>query len=155
MKKTNWIESAYKGTDVHWAKSQTKIMEMLASIGVNQTRFTNLEDRMVLEFVVRMDEVSVPKAVRIITMLSCKVTDDPVKRNKELNIIHRILLGHLKAKFIAVGRGLAEFETEFMGHLVVTDKNGNSTTMAEAILPQYKKNLEDGSMPQFLLSGSN
>ncbi len=72
-----------------------------------------------------------------------------------LNIIHRILLNHLKANFVAIGNGLAEFEQEFMSHLVVTDKSGNSTTMGEMLLPQYEKSLEDKSVPQFRLGGGN
>jgi len=151
MKQASWITNAYRTTDVHWAKSQTKIMEMLEQVGINQTRFTSLEDRFVLEFMAQIDERSIPKAVRIIVPLKTPKNSDPKARNKELNIIHRILLAHLKAKFVAIGNGLTEFEQEFMSHLVVTDKAGNSTTMGEALLPQYNKNLADGSMPKFLL----
>ena len=52
-------------------------------------------------------------------------------------------------------KGLTEFESEFMAHLVITDKSGKSTTMGEALLPQYEKNLQDKSMPQFLLGEGN
>lgn len=155
MKKVSWIENAYKSTDVHWAKSQTKIMEMLNQIGISQIRFTSLDDRFILEFMAQIDERSIPKAVRIITPLRVAKDADPTKRNKELNIIHRILLSHLKAKFVAIGNGLTEFEQEFMSHLVITDKAGRSTTMGEALLPQYEKNLEDKTMPQFLLGNGN
>ena len=68
-----------------------------------------------------------------------------------MNIIHRILLNHLKAKFVAIGNGLTEFEQEFMSHLVITDKHGKSTTMGEMLLPQYEKNLADKTIPKFLL----
>lgn len=155
MKKISWIENAYKSTDVHWAKSQTKIMEMLNQLGIDQIRFTSLEDRFILEFMAHIDERSIPKAVRIITPLRVRKNDDPTKRNKELNIIHRILFNHLKAKFVAIGNGLTEFEQEFMSHLVITDKSGRSTTMGEALLPQYEKNLEDKTMPKFLLGDGN
>ena len=155
MKKVSWIENAYKTTDVHWAKSQTKIMEMLGQVGIYQTRFTSLEDRFVLEFMAQINERSIPKAVRIIVPLKTKITDSPDQRNRELNIIHRILLNHLKAKFVAIGNGLAEFESEFMAHLVITDKSGRSTTMGEQLLPQYQKNLEDKTMPKFLLGDGN
>lgn len=151
MKTASWITNAYKSTDVHWAKSQTKIMEMLQQVGITQTRFTSLDDRFVLEFMAQLDERSIPKAVRIIVPLRVPITAEPAKRNKELNIIHRILLAHLKAKFVAIGNGLTEFEQEFMSHLVITDKAGRSTTMGEALLPQYNQNLQDGSMPRFLL----
>lgn len=151
MKKVSWIENAYKSTDVHWAKTQAKIMDMLGDVGIHQVRFTSLEDRFVLEFMATIDDRSVPRAVRIVTPLRTERDDDPKKRNKELNIIHRILLNHLKAKFVAIGNGLTEFEQEFMSHLVVTDKAGKSSTMGEALLPQYRENLENGNMPKFLL----
>lgn len=151
MKTAKWISGAYKNTSVYWGKSQSKIMEMLAQLGTDQIRFTSLPDRFVLEFMARMDEKSIPKAVRIIIPLRTSTKDNPDKRNRELNIVHRILLSHLKAKFVAIGNGLTEFEQEFMSHLVITDKAGHSTTMGEMLLPQYEKNLEDKTTPKFLL----
>lgn len=151
MKKVSWIENAYKTTGVYWGKSQSDIMKMLDQIGIDQVRFTSLPDRFILEFMASFDDTSVPKAVRIITPLRTKKEDSPDKRNKELNIVHRILLNHLKAKFVAIGNGLTEFEQEFMSHLVITDKAGKSTTMGEALLPQYEKNLTDGENIQFKL----
>lgn len=151
MKKVSWIENAYKTTGVYWGKSQSDIMKMLDQIGIDQVRFTSLPDRFILEFMASFDDTSVPKAVRIITPLRTKKEDSPDKRNKELNIVHRILLNHLKAKFVAIGNGLTEFEQEFMSHLVITDKAGKSTTMGEALLHQYEKNLTDGENIQFKL----
>lgn len=155
MKQVKWIENAYKSTSVYWGKSQSDIMKMLEQVGIDQVRFTSLPDRFVLEFMAQFDNNSIPRAVRIITPIHTKKNDDPTERNKELNIIHRILLNHLKAKFVAIGNGLTEFEQEFMSHLVVTDKSGNSTTMGEMLLPQYQKNLEDKTTPKFLLGGEN
>ena len=155
MKKVSWIENAYKGTDVYWGKSQSDIMKMLEQVGIDQVRFTSLPDRFVLEFMAKIDERSVPKAVRIITPLRTAKEANPDRRNKELNIIHRILFNHLKAKFVAIGKGLTEFEQEFMSHLVITDKTGKTTTMGEMMLPQYEKNLEDKTIPRFLLGDGN
>jgi hypothetical protein len=142
MKKASWIQSAYKSTQVNWAKSQQAIMKILGDVGIEQIRFTNLIDRHVLEFVVKEGN-KIPIGVRIVTPLISK-TDNPEKRTKELNIIHRILFNHLKAKFIAIASGLTEFEQEFMAHLIVTDKQGNSTTLGEQMLPQYNKHIEGG-----------
>lgn len=150
MKKDIWTSNAYKNTSVYWGKSQSQIMTMLEKIGIKQIRFTSLEDRFVLEFVAQFDERQVPKGVRIVTPIRVTKNDNPEKRNKELNYIHRVLLNHLKAKFIAIQSGIAEFEHEFMAHLIITDKNGHTTTMGEALLPQYEKNLKDGG-GQFLL----
>lgn len=149
MKRANWIENAYKNTSVNWAKSQQAIMKILNDVGIEQIRFTNLPDRHVLEFAVK-EEGKVPRGVRIVTPLVSKESDDPIKRNRELNVIHRVLFNHLKAKFIAIESGLAEFEQEFMANLIITDKNGNSTTLGEKMLPQYEKHIEGGG-GQFLL----
>jgi hypothetical protein len=150
MKKISWIEKSYHTTDVYWGKSQSQIMTMLGQVGIDQIRFTSLPDRFVLEFMAKFDEKSIPKAVRIVIPLRTD-KENIEKRNKELNIVHRILLNHLKAKFVAIGNGLTEFEQEFMAHLVITDKSGKTMTMGEMILPQYEKNLQDKTMPQFLL----
>jgi hypothetical protein len=151
MKNKNWNQNAYKNTSVYWGKSQSQIMVMLEKIGIKQVRFTSMEDRFVLEFVAQFDDRQVPKGVRIVTPIRVTKNDNPEKRNKELNYIHRVLLNHLKAKFIAVQSGIAEFEHEFMAHLIITDKQGRTSTLGEAVLPQYEKNLKDGTMPNFLL----
>lgn len=126
-------------------------MDMLGDVGIHQVRFTSLEDRFVLEFMAQLEERSIPRAVRIVIPLTTPKDAEVKARNKELNIVHRILLNHLKAKFVAIGNGLAEFEQEFMSHLVITDKSGKTSTMGEALLPQYRENLDGGEMPRFLL----
>ncbi len=148
MKKAKWMKNAYKTTSVYWAKSQSDIMKMLGQIGVDQIRFTSLPDRMVLEFVM-LEENKIPMGVRIVTPLHTK-SDSEDKRNKELNTIHRILLNHLKAKFLAVGAGLTEFEQEFMAHLIVKGKDGKDTTVGESLLPQYHKHIEGKEGPLLL-----
>lgn len=152
MIQPNWIKNAYKGTDVHWSKSQTQIYKMLNELGIYDVRFTNVKDRFVLEFLVTLAEGEKPRAVRIVSPV--KYTgDDEAKRTRELNITHRMLVAHIKAKFVAIGRGLTEFEQEFMAHLVITDSHGNSRTMGEALLPQYKESIESGENKEFRLLG--
>lgn len=150
MKLPNWVKNAYKGTDMHWSRSQPEIYKMLAELGIYQIRFTNMKDRFALEFLVETEGGEKPRAVRIVVPLKYH-GDDEKQRTKELNIVHRILKNHLKAKFVAVGTGLNEFEQEFMAHLIITDKAGNSTTMGEALLPQYHKNIESGENRDFKL----
>ena len=83
------------------------------------------------------------------------ITDNEAKRTKELNITHRMLVAHIKAKFLAIGRGLTEFEQEFMAHLVITDAAGNSRTIGDALLPQYRDNIDNGSNKPFMLGEGN
>lgn len=151
MKQPRWTKEAFRGTEVHWSRSQTQIHKMLGELGIIQIRFTNVRDAFSMEFIVQLEEGQKPRAVRIVVPL--KNTDDEKKREKELNIVHRILLSHLRNKFIAVAHGLNEFEQEFMAHLVITDKAGNSTTMGEALLPQYRQSVETGEASDFKLLG--
>lgn len=149
MKQASWLQNAYQGTQVNWVKSQQAIMKILGDVGIEQIRFTNLADKHVLEFVVK-EEGKIPRGVRIATPLHAKATDNPEKRNKELNIIHRILFNHLKAKFLAIASGLTEFEQEFMAHLIIKGKDGRETTMGESLLPAYHKHIEGGDAPLLL-----
>jgi len=146
----NFISKAYKSTSVNWAKSQSAIYKMLGELGIYEIRFTNLRNKFALEFLVRLEEGEKPRAVRIIVPIKYD-GDNEDKRTKELNIIHRVLFNHLKAKFIAIQTGLTEFEEEFMAHLLIIDKQGNSKTIGEAMLPQYKKAIDEGKGEDFKL----
>lgn len=140
---------AYKSTSVNWAKSQTAIVKMLTSRGIYQTRFTNLEDKFAIEFLAPQEDIK-PIGIRVLVPISYK-GEDTKKREQELNRLHRVLFYHLKAKFIAIDSGLTEFMEEFMPHLIVMDKKGNSTTLGQALLPQYKDQLESGEQKPFKL----
>jgi len=146
----SWANKAYKSTQVNWAKTQAGIYKMLGELGIYQIRFTNLKDKFALEFLVELEEGKKPRAVRIICPIKYQ-GEDEVKRTRELNIVHRILFNHLKAKFIAIQSGLTEFEEEFMAHLLITDNKGNSKTIGDLMLPQYKKAIEGGQSGDFKL----
>ena len=145
-----WVRRAYKSTTVPWARSQAEIYKLLGELGIYEIRFTNLKDRFILEFVISLDEQEKPRGVRLTVPIKYD-GDNEKARSKELNMVHRILLNHLKAKFVAIGTGLSEFEEEFMAHLIVTNADGSSTTMAELMLPQYKEALESGKSQSFQL----
>src|SRR3990167_4970354 len=142
---------AYKSTSVNWAKSQTSIVKMLTARGIYQTRFTNLQDKFAIEFLAPQENKK-PVGVRVIVPFTYKGESEE-KRQKELNRMHRVLFYHLKAKFVAIDSGLTEFMEEFMPHLIVMDKKGNSTTMGQVLLPQYKESIENGKQQDFKLLG--
>jgi len=147
-KKTpSWVSNAYKTTQVPWARTQAHMYKILGELGIYEIRFTNLKDRFALEFVIRLDNEEKPRGVRITVPI--KHIEDEEMRNRELNIVHRVLFNHLKAKFVAIGTGLSEFEEEFMAHLIVTNKDGTSSTMAELVLPQYKEAIDSGKAQVF------
>lgn len=142
----------YSDTGVHWSRSQPQIIKLLNDRGIYSTRFTNLSDKFAMEFVTPVPGQTKPVGVRIVIPLRYKGDDDK-KRQQELNRLHRVLFYHLKAKFVSIDSGLTEFMEEFMPHLIITDKNGNSTTMGEVLLPQYRDNLENGGGKDFKLLG--
>jgi hypothetical protein len=91
-----------------------------------------------------------PVGVRILVPIQYKGENEQ-KREQELNILHRVLFYHLKAKFTAIESQLTEFMEEFMPHLIIMDNKGNSTTLGQTILPQYKKSIESGKQKDFKL----
>lgn len=152
------MKKSYQGTKVNWAKSQTQIVKVLNERDIFESRFTNLEDRFVLEFRVKESKklvlgVGLAQGIAVRIVVPFHVINDPKKREAELNRLHRILLNHIKAKFVAIENGVTEFMEEFMPHLVIMDKTGNSTTMGQALLPQYKKQIESGEQKGFNLLG--
>ena len=142
---------AYKNTSVNWAKSQTAIVKLLTDRGIYQTRFTNLEDKFVAEFLAPQDKGK-PVGVRVIVPVRYSGQDEK-KKQQELNRMHRVLFYHLKSKFVAIDSGLTEFMEEFMPHLIIMDKKGNSSTMGQVLLPQYQKSVESGEQKEFRLLG--
>jgi len=147
---------AYKGTSVNWAKSQTQIIKLLNSRGIFESRFTNLADKFALEFRVSQDkkilfDIGVSKGITVRIVVPFQNFTDEKKRERELNSLHRVLLYHIKAKFVAIESGLTEFMEEFMPHLVIMDQSGNSSTLGQTLLPQYKKGIESRKQDEFKL----
>jgi len=150
------MSKPYQGTLVNWAKSQTAIIKLLNSKGIYETRFTNLEDKFALEFRIVegkkiLFKVGIASGIAVRILVPFEKINDEAKRERQLNQLHRVLFYHIKAKFVAIESGVTEFMEEFMPHLVIMDKNGNDTTLGQAILPQYKKNLEEGRGNDFKL----
>lgn len=121
-------------------------------MGIYQTRFTNMENKFAIEFMSTVPGQSKPIGVRILVPVLYKGEDEK-KRQQELNRLHRVLFYHLKAKFVAIESGLTEFMEEFMPHLIIMDKRGNSTTLGQTLLPQYKESIENGEQKDFKLLG--
>lgn len=152
------MKKSYQGTTVNWAKSQTQIVKLLNQFGIYETRFTNLEDKFVLEFRVSESKkivlgIGLNKGITARIIVPFTPSTDQKKREKELSRLHRVLLYHIKAKFVAIESGVTEFMEEFMPHLVILDKTGSSSTLGQMLLPQYKKSIESGEQKPFNLLG--
>ena len=103
-----------------------------------------------MEFRAKLPNHEKPIGVRIQVPINYHGENEK-KRLQELNMLHRVLFYHLKAKFIAIEAGLTEFLEEFMPHLIIPNKDGGSTTLGQAMLPQYTQAIESGEQGEFKL----
>lgn len=146
--------NAYKTTLVNWAKSQAQIGKLLDQCGIQDVRFTFMQSQrsIICEFNYPsiLEGRSVNIGVRIITKLQ-----DSKNEEQEKNRVHRILFNKLKSRFLEIQEGTEEFVKVFMADLVVFDKQGNSKTMGQMILPQYNKGLISGEQKEILMIESH
>ena len=56
-----------------------------------------------------------------------------------------------KSQFVALDFGAVEVIKEFMAHLVVLDKQGQSKTLYQLVAPQYCKGLLEGKQGEIKL----
>ena len=150
MKKLN----SYKNTSVNWAKSQAQIGKLLNQVGIRDVRFTFMQSQqsIICEFNYpsELEGKAVTMGVRIVTKLK-----ESKNEEQEKNRVHRILFNKLKSRFLEIQEDTQEFVRVFMADLIVFDKKGNSTTMAQVILPQYNKGLITGEQKDILMIGNN
>lgn len=150
MKKLN----SYKNTSVNWAKSQAQIGKLLDQVGVKDVRFTFMQSQqsIICEFNYpsELEGKPVTIGVRIVTKLK-----ESNNEEQEKNRVHRILFNKLKSRFLEIQEDTEEFVKVFMADLVVFDKKGNSSTMAQLVLPQYNKGLITGEQKEILMLGNS
>lgn len=145
--------NSYKRTSVNWAKSQAQIGKLLDQFGVRDVRFTFMQSQqsIICEFNYpsEIEGKAVTIGVRIVTKLK-----ESNNEEKEKNRVHRILFNKLKSRFLEIQENTEEFVKVFMADLVVFDKKGNSSTMAQLVLPQYNKVLITGEQKEILMLGN-
>lgn len=154
MKKLN----SYKSTSVNWAKSQAQIGNLLDQVGIKDVRFTFMQSQksIICEFNYpsELEGKPVTIGVRVTTKLK-----DSKNEEQEKNRVHRILFNKLKSRFLEVQEEITEdcqvFSKVFMADIVVYDKKGNSTTLSQAVLPQYNKGLLTGEQKDILMIGNS
>jgi hypothetical protein len=128
----------YKQTNVSTSRSQESIERFLKHFGILETRFTNTAEQIVFEFnyPLQKGDKNLKVGVRLIVHLPESKNQDQTRKQ-----YYRILLHHLKAKFIAVETGLAEFGHEFLGDLLYSLPNGKQVTVGEIVGPMVEKNI--------------
>lgn len=135
----------FEGTSIHWTKSQAQLMEFLTSEGIKNTRFTNMESGVVLEFIAyeKLTKQAIPIRMKI-----------PLPKNdeREINRIYRVFYWYITNKFEAVRSGIVEEMTkEFLPFIAFKTKNGVDSTLYEALKEEGSAILGDSTFP--LLGG--
>lgn len=135
----------FEGTGIHWTKTQAQLMAFLQKEGIKSTRFTNLDQGVVLEFVAfeRGSQRPIPIRMKL-----------PIPKNdeKEINRIYRVFFWYLTNKFEAIRSGIVEeISKEFLPFIAFKTKNGVDTTLYEALKEEGNAILGDNEFP--LLKG--
>lgn len=138
------IKRKFEGTAIHWTKTQAQLMEFLRKEGISNTRFTNADSGVVLEFIATdKNKRSVPIRMKI-----------PLPKNddREINRIYRVFYWYLTNKFEAVRSGIVEEITkEFLPFIAFKTKAGVDSTLYEALQEEGNAILGDQTFP--LLGG--
>ena len=127
----------YQHTTVNYMKTQVKVSELLRKYDIVDTRWTNMKDQVIFEFnkMVEIESQERLAGVRIVI----KGVDEGNR-----NQLHRALFYYLKSKMEFLDFGFIEFLQEFMPHLILTNKSGQSITAYQLFKPQYEKGLISG-----------
>ena len=128
---------AYQHTTVDYMVTQAKISELLRRFEIYDTRWTNLSDQVIFEFnkKIELDGQERLAGVRIVIQGA---------NDKNRNQLNRALFYYLKSKMEFLEFGFIEFLQEFMPHLILVGKNGQTMTAYQLFKPQYEKGLITG-----------
>jgi hypothetical protein len=129
--------SAAKGTyaaktDVPVDRSRSELERVLTRWGASQFAYGQDQERWVVGFAFGS------RAVRIVMI----IPSTPQEQRQRW----RALVLVVKAKLEAISLGLVDFETEFLGHLVLP----TGETMAEHVGPQLPAMYERGAVPSIM-----
>ena len=127
---------------------------MMNEIGINDVRITQVGNDFMLEFMAKMRHNEQPRLVRINIPFTPELEDTEKQKKRKKNVLFRVLFYHLKDKFVAISRGLREFEEEFLPDLVV-QHNGKQERLGDILVPKYKKMLQKGSVAIFRINEEN
>lgn len=127
-------------TEVPVDRSRAELERVLARWGAEQFAYGQDVDRWVIAF--RFGS----RAVRIVLMVPERARLTERQWEQEKRQRWRALVLVVKAKLEAVSLGIVDFETEFLGHLVLP----TGQTMAEHVAPQLPAMYESGQVPSIM-----
>lgn len=131
----------FEGTTIHWTKTQAQLMDFLKKEGIKNTRFTNLDEGVVLEFLAYEKKSNRPVPIRMKLPL-------PKNDDREVNRVYRVFYWYLTNKFEAIRSGIVEEITkEFLPFIAFKTKNGVDATLYEALQEEGNAILGDATFP--------
>jgi hypothetical protein len=136
---------AYETTSVDCMKSWGEICKVLYSHGCEATRYTDMPDGFIVEFI-RVSLAGGVKGRQVVRMpirydySKCKT---PNQKEQEKRTKWRSLYHYVKAVFDAVDKGIVMVEQAFMADTLVTLPSGEQARVIEAFLPQVSRGVLD------------
>ena len=140
--------TAYADTNVAVWRSQEQIRNLLSKLNVVGVRSTFFSGVGMLEFV-RNTKGGTRLPYRIVvTPKVNKDTQNPVKElDRAERQVWRVVYWWLKAKVEALDFGLVEFEQEFLPYMMLQDRQGHESTVAQAFFESMAGRLAAGNDP--------
>ena len=150
----SFADKAYKTTRLDYRYTQEKIMDMMEQSGILKVRIEKEGEDFVLEFMAKLRHNEAERMVRMNIPYTPELEDTVRQAQNKKNVLFRVLFYHLKDKFIAINRGLKEFEEEFLADLVIED-NGVMKRLGDVIAPKYKAMLRHSNKAVFKIKAGN
>ena len=149
-----FAEKAYTTTQLDCGYTQDQIVKMLQEIGITKIRINREGEDYSLEFLAQVRRGEAPRHVKINVPYTPELDDTVKQKQQKKNVLFRVLFYHLKDKFVAIDRGLKEFEQEFLSDLMV-ESDGVKVRLGDLIVPKYKEMLKEGQVAVFRIKGKN
>lgn len=149
-----FVDKAYTLTKVDYSYTQNQISKMLESIGIDKIRLTQEGNDFSLEFLVQLRRNEAKRKIKINVPYTPELEDTQKTKEQKKNVLFRVLYHHLKSRFVAVNRGLREFEEEFLPDLVIVH-NGEEARLGDVLVPRYKKMLKNDKVAVFKIEAGS
>lgn len=148
---------SYRGTSIHWGRTQSDIMKLLNKYDIQDIQFTTVSAGTTKKSGLVMEEGTIAILLTFqkeeelssgvhgmvpVRILIPSIEDD----DRSMNQAYRLLFWYLKSKFEAIETGLVEFAEEFMPHLQIADKGGVGR-LWDRFKGGYYKALGSGQQP--------
>lgn len=142
--KKNFAQKAYGSTHINSGTSQQKIIEMLEKLGITEVQITKMGSDYSVQFIVKLRHDESPRKVRINVPIDVNI-DEKMDEERRTDIVFRVLYWHLKNRFVTIQNGLQEFDSEFLGDIVIVHE-GKEMRVADILVPRIREQLKSSSI---------